>query len=48
MFVERNAPKNFSGVIQGPLATCADSGQLAEPCSYFWIKLPLLIYEWYL
>jgi hypothetical protein len=28
------------------LATLTDSGHLAEPGSFFWIKLPLLIHEW--
>jgi hypothetical protein len=45
-FVKRNAPKNSLMVFQQLLATPADSGWLAEPHSFFWIKLLLLICEW--
>jgi hypothetical protein len=46
-FIEENKPKKLLVMFQQLLATSADSGQLPEPCSFFWINSPLLTHEWY-
>jgi len=47
-FIERNATKDVLVALWRLLAASIDSVWLAEPWGFFWIKLPLLICEWWL
>ena len=44
-FIERNT-RNLLVVFQLLLAASVDLGRLAEPYTFFWIDLPLLIRKW--
>jgi hypothetical protein len=45
-FIERNSPKKLLVMFQWLLDTSIDSGCLAEPGSFFWLKLPFPICQW--
>lgn len=44
-FIEKHT-KTPLLVLQWLCDASLDLGQLAEPCGFFWITLPLLIHEW--